>query len=1357
MTEIKHFSRRLLCILLAVCMALAFIPLQTSIRAYAASDDQIILQEGVDSEGAGWTFDGSSKKLTLENADLYYSGSSSLFSFECSCAYIILKGYNRIQLGTEGASAFALPDRDLGIINSSGILEIKGNGVYLAEKETYTTVDSGFILTPGIKAAGNGITTINGGYVEADNLSEAGAKLRVNGGYVYAGASYGDVDVMGGFVHEWDAFMGGSLTFRNCVIQTMNISEDCKVEQLKNDSVLILEDNSNHWSSNGLLPDVRRINTSRNWKAYANEFYGSPKQISDGEHSGVFVDSGSKGSSEIGSGVTLSGGNYFFNDNADQPALIIKPGAKLSDVMQNDPELPISNATIVGRNNSGTAIVLDGTDTTNTGDFKFGTLTGLSKDCGIKIDGSAKITGGRICGKAENGSAGGAGIDISIEDGGSISGDTQFIGISKDGTGTEINGCPSADSSTSIIGFDKGNGKGLVKKSGGLLNCGLTSCGNYGLDTDITYNTTFSFDMSRGSTTPFGETFDPSRNCSGKGWAFYRNNYGEYEKYLPYRASNMAATIDPALLVLDNFSFNTLADEAVSIPASNYSINDVYIIVKGNCSLTGAKRGLSVSANTSITLIGADEDSKLTINVTGSASNSVGIDKVTPRGLTIKNLNLSINAGSGCGISSSEALSIYNSDITISQDDGSDYAINVTSATNGSLCLGGSNNFTFYGSGKVGNHLGIYSCKFAESSQAAADYNEKIQSGETISEMVFNDGEKVSTVGFDFNTERYNVSEITSEFDYQTFQTNYYVTLTDKDPNSAKRYGGEPLEIDLSNFFVGGNGMWNNRTRSTYTPEFTGDSFDIDRSTSLYTGTASNSDNTVTVGFRYDNIISSGDVNVISSLPDDRSYYILYKFDVEMQPVIGTSFNEEGGNVIVSAEKVRKGEDATVTVTPKNGWVVGSVKLNGEDVELTDGKLLLTNVTENQEIVVEFKRLYTVTVNVEGVDNSDLSAVSPVTSTYIEGENAVFKIADLEGYTVTATLDSKPVELTDGRYIISNIASDHTLSVIYSKKEAVYNLTIECGPNGKTSLPADTTLISNVKSGTVYDIELFPNEGYEVKSVTVNGNELTVTNNKASFVLTADTVLKIEFKKKSSGGSNPGGPTGGFGGRVEPKPSPNGSNKSWKDISAELDKMAEGSTVIISLNGVTSVPTDVIRSIMNKKLKAEFIVDSAKSWVIDGAKVSSAAAVDLSIFNRTSNTSKLRGTCAINVMVKKSGVPAALRLKQDKKYAGEFANIYKISSGKLEYFRSVKIGADGSIDIIGAEAGGEYVVMICEFSDIVGDANNDGIVNALDASAILKKIVKIADAENPLMSDFNGDGTVNAMDAHEILKAIINT
>ena len=73
----------------------------------------------------------------------------------------------------------------------------------------------------------------------------------------------------------------------------------------------------------------------------------------------------------------------------------------------------------------------------------------------------------------------------------------------------------------------------------------------------------------------------------------------------------------------------------------------------------------------------------------------------------------------------------------------------------------------------------------------------------------------------------------------------------------------------------------------------------------------------------------------------------------------------------------------------------------------------------------------------------------------------------------------------------------------------------------------------------------------------------------------------------------------------------------------------------------------------------------------------------------------------------------------------------------------------------GADAAGEYVVMVCEFSDLSGDADNDGALSALDVSAVLKQIVGMAKSANSAMCDFNGDGEVNALDAAAMLKAVV--
>ena len=245
--------------------------------------------------------------------------------------------------------------------------------------------------------------------------------------------------------------------------------------------------------------------------------------------------------------------------------------------------------------------------------------------------------------------------------------------------------------------------------------------------------------------------------------------------------------------------------------------------------------------------------------------------------------------------------------------------------------------------------------------------------------------------------------------------------------------------------------------------------------------------------------------------------------------------------------------------------------------------------------------------------------------------------------------------------------------------------------------------------------------------------------------------------KKTSGGSSTGGSSGVSSrpsGNTDTRPAINGVQKSWTDIAADLEKQNGGSAVI-DLNGKTTVPADVIRAIANGRIKAELVVDSVKSWIIDGSKIIAAAAADLSSLPGNADRSALRGISGADLKVTGTGVPAELKLKFRKEFAGQFANVYKLTDKGLVFQGCVKVGEDGSAVISGANAAGEYVVMVCEFSDLSGDLNNDGALNALDASAILRDIVGILKGANPLMGDFNGDGIMNALDASAVLKRVV--
>ena len=288
---------------------------------------------------------------------------------------------------------------------------------------------------------------------------------------------------------------------------------------------------------------------------------------------------------------------------------------------------------------------------------------------------------------------------------------------------------------------------------------------------------------------------------------------------------------------------------------------------------------------------------------------------------------------------------------------------------------------------------------------------------------------------------------------------------------------------------------------------------------------------------------------------------------------------------------------------------------------------------------------------------------------------------------------------------------------------------------------------------------------------TIDGSDPTANSIKytAPFTITQDTTVKAvaikenchdseiataEFTKRSGGGSSSGGSRPAASTKPD-DPTIGGSSKSWSDIAADIAKLANGSEVTIQLNGNTTVPVEVIKVISDKKLKVHFTADSSRGWFVDGAEITAPAAADFS-FIRTANQKhdSLRGIEGTQFKINNTGVPAGLEIAFKSEHAGKFANLYKSVDGKPVFVTCAKLGADGKVLLPNVTEKGDYIAMLCEFSDLPGDADNDGILSALDSSAILKQIVGKAKSANSVMCDFDGNGNVNAMDASAILKRI---
>ena len=258
------------------------------------------------------------------------------------------------------------------------------------------------------------------------------------------------------------------------------------------------------------------------------------------------------------------------------------------------------------------------------------------------------------------------------------------------------------------------------------------------------------------------------------------------------------------------------------------------------------------------------------------------------------------------------------------------------------------------------------------------------------------------------------------------------------------------------------------------------------------------------------------------------------------------------------------------------------------------------------------------------------------------------------------------------------------------------------------------------------------------------------------------TVCAYEITpKKTSGGS--GGSSGGSVGsgkggaekRKETLPFMNGGDGSWKDIASMLEELAPGSSAVIELNGNTDVPEMVFAAMVKNSLTVEFSLDSTKSWVADGSRLNAISDADFSILPGNNDKSSLRGIPGADLKISGTVIPAGLKLNFRKQFAGYFANLYRQVNGKPQFMKCAGVGEDGSAILSGTDSKGEYIVMVCAYSDLPGDMNNDGVLNALDASAVLKYIVGMGTAANPEVSDLNGDNTVNALDASVILKKAV--
>ena len=221
------------------------------------------------------------------------------------------------------------------------------------------------------------------------------------------------------------------------------------------------------------------------------------------------------------------------------------------------------------------------------------------------------------------------------------------------------------------------------------------------------------------------------------------------------------------------------------------------------------------------------------------------------------------------------------------------------------------------------------------------------------------------------------------------------------------------------------------------------------------------------------------------------------------------------------------------------------------------------------------------------VNCGEHGTVTSADDTYANGDTVTLTVTADPGYYVKSTeLNGTAVSLNSDNEYVFTIESDSTFTAEFAEiPPDSYVVTVNCGEHG-----AVTPGTADYESGTEVTLTVTPDSGYRVKSVTLDGKAVTLTNGKYTFKVTANCTFEAEFVKKggSSGGTGgSGGSSGGSAGGSSTRSLPviNGIEKSWQSIVSDISRLPEGGSAVIALNGETVVPVEVVRAISDVKVR----------------------------------------------------------------------------------------------------------------------------------------------------------------------------
>lgn len=292
----------------------------------------------------------------------------------------------------------------------------------------------------------------------------------------------------------------------------------------------------------------------------------------------------------------------------------------------------------------------------------------------------------------------------------------------------------------------------------------------------------------------------------------------------------------------------------------------------------------------------------------------------------------------------------------------------------------------------------------------------------------------------------------------------------------------------------------------------------------------------------------SGGVLTLENVQDDAQVNAVFEADaVQPEPdpfVTVQASSSAGGRVSPSGEvPVRTGGSQSFAFLPDEGYVLDTVEVNGRTVVPLDGAYTMYDVAADATLHATFRPRAagdpdpvvpdTFVVMASASEGGSVAPSGRVD--VVRGQGVLFLLEANEGYELArVTLDGADVtaQVTDMTFALTNVEAPHELRAEFAAvkdpdppAELHTIMATVDGGHGRVS-PSDVVQVAHGASQTFY---FYPDEGYAVEAVTVDGERLPWSRESYAFSeVSGDHTLAVSFKAAPA--PAPGPEPGGDGG-----------------------------------------------------------------------------------------------------------------------------------------------------------------------------------------------------------------------------------